>query len=208
LPKLGFLSSNQGKYELIIKLVSDNPAIEIVPIHIPSNHVLLEGLSSVKNAQKKALAGSQVTTLPVLASDDKIMFHGLRAKYQPGARIRRIIGENPTDNQVIEYYSQLITTVCRGSCLARITTNYSIAYQSQLVGNTSIHRECVLQVPPSEHRKRGLPLSALHYIPELGKRYSELSELEQRLIDQSSAQHLICFIVGSIELISNVGLTN
>lgn len=200
--KLGFFSSNQGKYELITQLVSENPAIEVVPIHIPSNQVLVEGLSSVENARKKALAGSEITTLPVLAGDDNIMFPSLHQKYQPGARIKRTIGENPTDNQVIEFYSELIATVCLGSCLARITTNYSIAYLGQLVGTTSIHRECILQVPPSQHRKRGLPLSALHYIPELGKCYSELSELEQRVVDRSTAESLIGFIIKSMGLIS------
>jgi 8-oxo-dGTP diphosphatase len=198
LPKLGFLSSNEGKYEFITQLVSDDPAIEIVPIHIISNQTLPEGFSSAENARTKALAGSQVTTLPVLASDDELIFHGINAKYQPGALIRRTIGESPTDNQVVEYYAKLIESMCGSSCFAKITTNYSIAHQSQLIGDTSIPRECVLQVPPSKHRKKGLPLSALHYVPEFGKRYSELNNAEQHLFERSTAQRLISFIIESI----------
>jgi len=191
--KLGFLSSNEGKYDLIARLVATDPALELIPLEMPTDHIV-EGDSSEDNSKRKALSGSFTIRVPVLATDEEMMLSGVDEKRQPRAEIKRIIGESPTDDEMIEYYSRLIASVRGSQCLATITTYYSIALQGQLLGTTSLSRDCLMQLPASSTRLKGRPLSALHYLPRFGKRYSELTQSEQQTFERATDQALIMFI--------------
>lgn len=72
-----------------------------------------DGKTAVENARKKAIAYAKALSKTVFAMDNALYFDGLKDEEQPGLNVRRMKGypERPTDEQMLEYYSQLVESL-------------------------------------------------------------------------------------------------
>lgn len=70
-----------------------------------------DGKTAVENAIKKARAYYKETKIPTIAADSALFIDGLPDDSQPGLFVRRVNGRNLTDDEMIEHYTNLITSI-------------------------------------------------------------------------------------------------
>lgn len=160
-----------------------------------------DGKTAVENARKKALAYAQALREPVFSMDNALYLEGLVDEEQPGLNVRRMNGypERPSDEQMLEYYSRLISRLGGkingywefGVCLAT------------LEGKTW---EAIIKSPrifvekPSKIIVAGYPLESIQIEPESGRYISEMSQEDQDAFWQKAIGQPLVKFVQSINL--------
>jgi XTP/dITP diphosphohydrolase len=66
-----------------------------------------DGLTPLENARKKALFYYNYFKTPVFSCDSGLYFDNLPSKLQPGVHVRNVNGKYLSDDEMIEYYSNL-----------------------------------------------------------------------------------------------------
>ena len=142
--------------------------------------VVEDGKTSSENARKKSLTFAKTLERTVFSMDNALYFDGLPPEKQPGLNVRRINGtsERPTDQQMLEYYSQLIKQLG-----GRITGYWEFAFC--IANPQGRYQETIIKSPrifvstPSEIIVEGYPLESIQIEPESGRYISEMSQAEQ-----------------------------
>jgi hypothetical protein len=163
----------------MIVIGTSNPA-KVRQCWLALAEVVEDGWDAEENAARKALAYSRATGLPVLSLDYALVFEGLPAEHQPGMNVRRMrgLGERPTDEQLVDYYSALLASH-GGRIRGRWEAGAAVAAPDGRVERTTIlvHRMFVSQ--PSAVRVDGHQLASLQladettYVSELNERDEE-----------------------------------
>jgi inosine/xanthosine triphosphate pyrophosphatase family protein len=193
--KIAVFTSNKGKFRNIARLRSLDPLLQIVWIRGQAMPEELEDTKSgSENAKKKAIAGSLLTDYMVLSTDEELFLKYLGKRRQPGALIRRVVGKKATDHEMMVFYEKLLRQIPPEQRQGIIKTYYALAIHGHYCGTTMTVRRCIFALPPSKFWMSGHPLSAFHFLPEIGKRYSELSESESWQIERPIAQKILKFI--------------
>ena len=66
-----------------------------------------DGKTAIENALIKARAYSNKLDMPVIAMDDTLYFDNVPEDIQPGLYVRRVKDKVLTDDEMIEYYSNI-----------------------------------------------------------------------------------------------------
>lgn len=142
--------------------------------------VVEDGTTAIENARKKAIVYAKALGKPVFSMDNALYLEGLSPEKQPGLNVRRINSytERPTDQQMIDYYSELIKSLGErvsgyweyGVCIATPDGQYK---------ETIIKAPRIYVSKPSPVIQPGYPLESLQIEPESGKYMSELTQEEQ-----------------------------
>ena len=74
------------------------------------------GNNPLENARIKALAYYKVAKMPVFSCDSGLYIQGLKGEKQPGVHVRKSIGKELNDNEMIEYYTGLAKELQQYSC--------------------------------------------------------------------------------------------
>ncbi len=191
---IAVFTSNYGKFEYVRRLLGTSGLH--IAIFLPDSVESEETDHTQLNARTKALRGSFLTELPVLASDEELFFPHVPVEVSPGARVRRIVGPQASDSEVVEYYRGLVSALPPARRVTRIVTNYVLAQRGVSLGKTQTVQECALVVPPSPTELAGRPLASFHYEPSVGKFYSEMSDSERLIVDRPFAKELAAFLLG------------
>jgi inosine/xanthosine triphosphate pyrophosphatase family protein len=200
--RVAFYTGNCGKYYALKRLLGDWTAINVLWCKPTAEGTTEETDSGELNAQEKAVRGSCRICIPVIASDETIEIDGLVAEQQPGASIRRIVGTGASDEQTIRYYSKLVTQFPDNTCRAKLSTNFSLAYQGRDVWSEVFSQHLVLKLPAARRRLKGRPLSALHHVPAYGRRYADLTSDQRKDIDHLLKGFLINFISYGLSILT------
>ena len=107
--KVVFGTTNQAKLESI-RRITRYINIEIIGLHELNQPLPIideSGSNPLENAEMKAKAYYNAFHLPVFSCDSGLFFNNLDESLQPGTQVRRINGKNLTDEEMIEYYSNL-----------------------------------------------------------------------------------------------------
>lgn len=102
-------TTNQAKFESM-KKITKSLGIEIVSLNQlnqPIPIVSEDGKNPLENAKIKAKAYYKAFSMPVFSCDSGLYFDDLDEALQPGTHIRRVNGRELTDEEMIEYYSDL-----------------------------------------------------------------------------------------------------
>ena len=106
--ELLFATGNKSKAKRFTKGLLEHDikvlTLEDVPINI---EVEENGTTAIENALIKARAYAKETNLPVFAMDDTLYLENVPEDKQPGMYVRRVNGKRLTDEEMIEYYSNL-----------------------------------------------------------------------------------------------------
>lgn len=102
-------TTNQAKLESM-KRITESLGIELIglkDLDRPLPQVDESGNNPLENAKLKAKAYYKAFSLPVFSCDSGLYFDNLEESLQPGTHVRRVNGAELTDDQMIEYYSEL-----------------------------------------------------------------------------------------------------
>ena len=102
-------TTNQAKLESMRRITKslDLEIIGLQDLKQPIPKIDESGKSPLENAELKARAYFNAFSMPVFSCDSGLYFEQVEEKYQPGTHIRRVNGKELSDEEMIEYYSNL-----------------------------------------------------------------------------------------------------
>lgn len=167
--KLLFGTSNPGKLS-VMRSRLEKLGIELIGLHeleregvqIPA--VPEDGDTPVENARQKAEAYYKTFQMPVFSCDSGLYFDNVPDKVQPGVHVRTINGKYLSDEEMIEYYSNLarqygnLTARYRNAiCFIMDGTHSYEAMEPSMESEKFI----LTDKPHSRVREKGFPLDSL-----------------------------------------------
>jgi len=160
-----------------------------------------DGKTAVENAHQKALAYAQALGEPVFSMDNALYINGLAAENQPGINVRRMNGcsERPSDKQMLEYYSQLISGL-GGRVNGYWEFGVCIATPGGETWETVIKSPRIFVEKPSKMIVAGYPLESIQIELESGRYISEMTQEEQDAFWQKAIGQPLVKFVQSVSL--------
>lgn len=190
---LGFVTKNEGKYQSMKKLLEGKHIVKKL-VWINNVNGIIEGDNSLYNANLKSVEGSKLTDIPVLATDESLFLDFLPDNEQPGAYVKRVIGDNPSDLEFISFYSELISKQLDSEGRGKIITAFSVSQKGVVLSEMKYDQVCIFKVPPSDVVLKGRPLASLHYFDKYKAFYSELTDEQKNEINDEFNNKIICFL--------------
>lgn len=183
-------TTNQAKLESM-KRITNSLDLEIIGLHDlkqPIPKVDESGKSPLENAELKARAYFNAFSMPVFSCDSGLYFEQVEEKYQPGPHIRRVNGKELSDEEMIEYYSnlakmhdnQLLGRYRNAICLV-LNENTCFSSMDEMLATEPF------KLVSAAHPKRvkGYPLDSLSVDIHSGKYYYDMQE---KSVDQSAIE--------------------
>lgn len=194
--KILFATENESKANRFRNALLKND-IEIITINDIEKKMDVEenGKNAIENALIKARAYSNSQELPVFAMDDNLYIEGIPENKQPGMYVRRVNGKRLTDDEMIEYYSNLAHEYGDdGKLTCRWV--YGIAVINNGVESTYTwsKEDFYIVDKPSNKIKPGYPLNTISINKKLNKYFTDITEDDKKEIneDESDVIEFLC----------------
>ena len=161
-------------------------------------HVEENGKNAIENACIKAKAYYEETGIPTIGMDNNLFIEDLPEEKQPGTHVRRINGKELNDEEMIEYYTNLVKE--NGGKLT-VKWVYGMAlYSGEKVKTHTWSKDHFYFIDkPSSQRNPGYPLDSISIVPEFNKYLVELTEQERKSYkEQKSTEGVVEFIVNNL----------
>lgn len=186
--KILYGTTNQAKLDSMKRIV-DTIGIEIVGLNDLDTSIPIvdeTGKNPLENAILKAKIYYNAFKMPVFSCDSGLYFDDLDDSLQPGTHIRRVNGTELTDEEMIDYYSNL-SKQFNNQLVGKYKNAISFIYNDQHVFNSmdaSLMTESFMLVDkPHSKRVKGYPLDAIS-VDCCTKQY--YYDLEDKSVDDSA----------------------
>lgn len=186
--KILFGTTNQAKLESMSRIVN-SLGIEIVGLNDFKNVIPKideSGNNPLENAIIKAKAYYKEYKMPVFSCDSGLYFDKLTDSLQPGTYIRRVNGKELSDEEMIEYYSNL-SKKYNNELIGRYKNAISFIFDEYHIFNSmdeSLMTEpFILTDNPHKKRVKGFPIDSIS-IDCCTKQY--YYDLEYKSVDKSA----------------------
>ena len=194
--KVLFATENASKAKRFKdKLLKNN--IEIITINDLAEKISVEenGKDAIENALIKARAYSKIENIPVFAMDDNLYIDEVPEEKQPGMYVRRVNGKRLSDDEMIEYYSNLAHEYGKeGKLTCRWV--YGIAVINNGIESTyTWNKEDFYIVDrPSNKINPGYPLNTISVNKKLNKYFTDLTSEDNLELkeDDSDVVEFLC----------------
>lgn len=155
------------------------------------------GKNAIENAYLKAKAYYDDTGIISIGLDNNLFIEELPEEKQPGTYVRRVNGKELSDEEMIEYYTNLVKE--NGGKLTAKWVYGMVIYDGKEVKQYTWSKSHFYFVDkPCEKRNPGYPLDSISIMPEYNKYFMELTDEEKNKNIQSE-DDVIEFIVKSLE---------
>lgn len=192
---LFYATNNKSKLHNMYYRLQNYPIKVVCPddlnIHIEIDE---NGETATENALIKASEYYKTVNIPTIAGDSGMWIDGIGKNEQPGLFVRRVNGKVLSDDEMIEYYSNLAN---KANCDCYINYFTGIA----LITDKGIFTTELTEVPlklspvPNENRKhRGNPLDVISILSD-GRFFNDLSDEERTALDKAGEEAFTNFIV-------------
>lgn len=183
-------TTNQAKLESMRRITKslDLEIIGLQDLKQPIPKIDESGKSPLENAELKARAYFNAFSMPVFSCDSGLYFEQVEEKYQPGTHIRRVNGKELSDEEMIEYYSnlakrhdnQLFGRYRNAICLV-LNENTCFSSMDEMLATEPFKLVSVAH----PKRVKGYPLDSLSVDIHSGKYYYDMQE---KSVDQSAIE--------------------
>ena len=190
--KVLFATTNQakvGKYKESLK----ERGIELITINDLDFKLDINenGKNAIENAYIKAKAYYERAKIPTIGMDNCLFIEELPEEKQPGSHVRRVNGKELTDEEMIEYYTNLVREY--GGKLTAKWVYGMVIYDGQERKEYSWSKSNFYLVDkPCEKRNPGYPLDSISIMPE-NTRY-KLSQTVTKIVNKGSS-NLIAIVL-------------
>lgn len=194
--KVLFATENESKCERFKNALLKN-SIEIITINdIDKKQDIIEnGKDAIENALIKARAYAKVCDIPVFAMDDNLYIDNLPKEKQPGMYVRRVNGKRLTDDEMIEYYSNLAKVYGeKGRLTCRWVYGIAIINNGYEYTYTWSKEDFYIVDKPSNKINLGYPLNTISINKKLNKYFTDITEDDKKKIkeDESNVIEFLC----------------
>ena len=155
------------------------------------------GKNAIENAYIKAKAYYDKTGIISIGMDNNLYIEELPEEKQPGTHVRRVNGKELSDEEMIEYYSNLVKEY--GEKLTAKWVYGMVIYDGKESREYSWSKSHFYFVEkPCEKRNPGYPLDSISVVPKYNKYLVELNDEEKKEKDDNNDDEVIDFIVKNI----------
>ena len=196
--KVIFATTNPAKIHFYAEVLKEK-GYEILTLKDLEETIPIEenGKNAVENAIIKAKTCYQKTGITSIGIDDNLYFEGIKEEKQPGNNVRRVQGKSLTDEEMIVYYTDLVTKM--GGRI-KGTWIHGIAICKE--GNITTYEtksDKIFTNQVSKKRTTGYPLDSITINLEYGKYESELTKQEEEQIRKTKRKEVFAFIFQTLE---------
>ena len=157
------------------------------------------GKTAIENAEIKAKAYYDATKITTMAMDDTMYIDNIPEDKQPGVFVRRVNGKRLNDEEMIEYYTNLVKTYGKdGKLNTKWILGMAIIKDGKISTYTDVTSEYYLVDTPAKDMIEGYPLSSILVNRKVNKYDIYLSE-EDKKIGQADDAGFINFIEKTIK---------
>ena len=148
------------------------------------------GKNAIENAYIKAKAYYDKTKITTIGMDNNLFIEELPQEKQPGTYVRRVNEKELNDDEMIEYYTNLVKQY--GGKLTAKWVYGMVVYNGKEAKEYFIDK-------PSEKRNPGYPLDSISIMPECNKYFVELTDEDKKQNKENyNDDDVIEFIVNSL----------
>lgn len=156
------------------------------------------GKNALENAYIKAKAYYDIAKIPTIGMDDCLFIEGLPEEKQPGTHVRRINGKELADDEMIEYYTNLIKQY-GGKLTAKWVYGMVICKGKETKEYSWSKSDFYLVDKPCKERNPGYPLDSISIMPENNKYWLELTDEEKlKSKEEDNKDKVVDFIINNI----------
>ena len=166
-----------GKYKEILK----TKGIELITIKDLNFKLDIEesGKNAIENAYIKAKTYFDKTQIPTIGMDNNLFIEELPLEKQPGTYVRRINGKELNDEEMIEYYTNLVKEY--GTKLTAKWVYGMVICSDKGIKEYSWSKDHFYFVDkPCQKRNPGYPLDSITIVPEYNKYLVELTDEDKK----------------------------
>ena len=150
------------------------------------------GKTAIENAKIKAKAYYEATKMITMAMDDTMYIDDIPEDKQPGVFVRRINGKRLNDEEMINYYTNLVKTYGKnGKLNTKWILGMAIIKDGKISTYTNITEEYYLVDTPAKKMKEGYPLSSILINKKLNKYDVYLTEEDKKRNKEEYINELI-----------------
>lgn len=186
-----------GKYKELLK----EKGIELITIKDLDFKLDIDenGKDALENAYIKAKAYYDITKMPTIGMDNNLFIEELPEEKQPGTHVRRINGKELTDDEMIEYYTNLVKEY-GGKLTAKWVYGMVISSDNGTKQYSWSKDHFYFVDKPSNRINQGYPLDSISIMPEFNKYFVDLSEEDKRKYNEKdNTNDVINFIINSVK---------
>lgn len=197
--KVLFATTNKakvGKYKESLK----EKGIELITINDLDFKLDIDenGKNAIENAYIKAKAYYERIKIPTIGMDNCLFIEELPEEKQPGTHVRRVNGKELTDEEMIEYYTNLVKEY-GGKLTAKWIYGMVICDGQERKEYSWSKSNFYLIDKPCEKRNPGYPLDSISVMPENNQYWLELTEEQKKESkEKSNTDDVVEFIVNNI----------
>lgn len=194
--KVLFATENESKCKRFKNQLLKNN-IEIITINDIDKKIDIDenGQNAIENALIKARAYTSVCDIPVFAMDDNLYIDNIPNDKQPGMYVRRVNGKRLTDEEMIEYYSNLAHEYGENGKLAcRWVYGMAIINNGHECTYTWSREDFYMVDKPSNKINPGYPLNTISINKKLNKYFTDITEDDKKKFeeDESDVINFLC----------------
>ena len=140
------------------------------------------GKTAIGNAEIKAKAYYDATKMTTMAMDDTMYIDDIPEDKQPGVFVRRVNGKRLNDEEMIEYYTNLVKTYGKdGKLNTKWILGMAIIKDGKTLTYTYTTSEYYLVDTPAKDMIEGYPLSSILVNKKVNKYDIYLSEEDKKI---------------------------
>lgn len=198
--KVLFATGNETKAKRFSKGLQEK-GIEVITLKDIDAEIEVEenGKDAIENAIIKAKAYSNVVNIPVFAMDDNLYLENVPEEKQPGMYVRRVNGKRLNDDEMIEYYTNLVKLYgIDGKLTCRWVYGMAVINNGKESTYTWSNEDFYMVEKPSNKINPGYPLNTISINKKLNKYFTEITEEDKALLHEDESD-IVEFIANSIK---------
>ncbi len=195
--KVLFATTNPAKIEKYKKALEEK-GIELITIKDLDFKLNIEesGKDAIENAYIKAKAYYDATGIITIGMDNNLFIEELPDEKQPKTHVRRVNGKELNDDEMIEYYTNLVREY--GGKLTAKWVYGMVIYDNNGAESYSWSKEHFYFVDkPCKKRNQGYPLDSISIVPKFNKYLVELTDEDKKQYKEKD--NIIEFITNKIQ---------
>lgn len=198
--KVLFATTNLAKVKKYKEELEKN-GIELITINDLDFKLDIDenGRNAIENAYIKAKAYYDATKIPTIGMDNCLYIEELPEEKQPGTHVRRVNGKELNDDEMIEYYINLVKEY--GGKLTAKWMYGMVICKEEGTDEYSWYKDHFYFIDkPCVKRNPGYPLDSISILPESNKYWLELTDedkIEYQKKDKNDG--VIKFIINSVQ---------
>lgn len=187
--KILFATGNESKAKRFKKGLLENE-IELITLNDIENNINVEenGNNAIENALIKARAYANECNIPVFAMDDNLYIDDIPDEKQPGMFVRRVNGKRLSDEEMIEYYSNLAHTYGKdGKLTCRWVYGMAVVKNGKESTYTWSKEDFYIVDKPTNKINPGYPLNTISINKKLNKYFTDITEEDKQNIQEDES---------------------